>query len=190
MVSAVECDGDSTTTDDMCHDGVCESVTYTTVSSKKCATFLPYDSSLVTLQLAEAQCAAGPDAVATACGAVFSDGGFWLCDGRDTVDAVESYSPIQIGAMHLQNDHAGVPGVDFTAYTDTDEAACQAACDAEPRCRAIEVRSGDPLHDMGDDSCQYSADGVCDVPQYCNAGTDATDCGGALCTPRPWIADV
>jgi hypothetical protein len=27
------------------------------------------------------------------------------------------------------------------------------------------------------DSCQYASDGECDVPQYCDAGTDDTDCG-------------
>ena len=28
-----------------------------------------------------------------------------------------------------------------------------------------------------DDSCQWSNDGVCDEPGYCNAGTDCHDCG-------------
>ena len=28
-----------------------------------------------------------------------------------------------------------------------------------------------------DDSCQYSNDASCDVPEYCNAGTDCSDCG-------------
>ena len=29
-----------------------------------------------------------------------------------------------------------------------------------------------------DDSCQYANNGVCDEPEFCVVGTDATDCGG------------
>ncbi len=29
-----------------------------------------------------------------------------------------------------------------------------------------------------DDSCEYARDGACDAPPICDAGTDATDCGG------------
>jgi hypothetical protein len=31
----------------------------------------------------------------------------------------------------------------------------------------------------GNDSCQYAFDGMCDEPEICAAGTDATDCGGS-----------
>ena len=30
----------------------------------------------------------------------------------------------------------------------------------------------------GDNSCRHANDGVCNVPQYCDVSTDATDCGG------------
>ncbi len=31
---------------------------------------------------------------------------------------------------------------------------------------------------VNDDSCQYANDGECDEPQFCEVGTDSTDCGG------------
>jgi hypothetical protein len=40
-------------------------------------------------------------------------------------------------------------------------------------CRTFELHAA-----SGDDSCEYANDGECDVPQYCDADTDATDCSG------------
>ena len=31
----------------------------------------------------------------------------------------------------------------------------------------------------GGDSCNWANDGACDVPTYCDAGTDNIDCGGS-----------
>jgi hypothetical protein len=41
----------------------------------------------------------------------------------------------------------------------------------------------------GEDTCRYANDDECDVPQYCDSGTDATDCaaGGEFCTPWPLL---
>jgi hypothetical protein len=86
------CDDENPLTDvSICHAQVCETITYTRSDLSQCAAFiLPLDTSLVTLELAEAACAANPD-----CGGVsdlYCNGmypgavdHYALCLGSDTV---------------------------------------------------------------------------------------------------------
>jgi hypothetical protein len=83
-------DGNPDTPTDICHAGICEAMTWERTDLSQCASFLPMDTSLVTLELAEAACAADP-----ACGGVsdlFCNGMFpgvvdhyALCDGATLV---------------------------------------------------------------------------------------------------------
>ena len=79
-------DGNAATPVDICHASVCEAMTWAMTPLSQCAGFLAFDTSLVTLELAEAACAAD-----AACGGVsdlYCNGMFpgavdhyALCDG-------------------------------------------------------------------------------------------------------------
>ena len=48
----------------------------------------------------------------------------------------------------------------------------------------------DDMMIVGDDSCEYALDDVCDEPEYCAVGTDSTDCEGFVPVERMVVAEI
>ena len=164
VVDGSACDtGDGDATNDSCHAGVCESISWARTDGRQCATFLPGDPALNTLALAEAACTANPSCGGVTdlyCNGMFSASDYFgLCDGWETVDASDPAT-------------TGFPLCVFPRVGATQEIAWTIGTAYEP----LLVTVGDILHFTwgGNHDVVIATDGTCDSVSSATAVLDSS----------------